>query len=65
MLGVYLFVKFRCFGITFGTLTVCKRFTFDGKKVVDAGDWAGPVPDDARVLWSKSGVTLKVWPQLA
>jgi hypothetical protein len=62
MLGVYLYVKFRALGITWGTLTVCKSFGFDGRQVTGGDDWQEAVPSDARVLWNGRGVTLKIWP---
>ncbi len=63
-MGIYLYVKFRFIGITWGTLTVCKTFSFDGRRVTGGEDWPGSVPSDARILWNKNGVTLKVWPLL-
>lgn len=58
-IGIYLEVKFRAFGFTFGSMR--QGFLFNGT-ILTPSDITKP--DDARKVWDKNGVKLHWWPVL-
>ena len=59
--GIYLSVKFRAFGITFGSVKCIKQVTCNTRGVLSVTDLPDSIPDNSTKLFSKNGVDLRFW----
>ena len=60
ILHIYVRVKFRSFGVTFGEIRRQYEVSFDGA-TVKFNNQAVSVPDHAKKLFDQRGVQVKCW----
>lgn len=60
-IGVYLSVKFRAFGITFGTYTNGARLSVGPQGIQFSITGATGVPAGAETIFNERGVLLEAW----